>query len=133
MDVLLIYATSLMAPFVGVIISWLTPHIILLEEAFKGGLVIWLVRTDRKATPVMAFGIGLAYGLSEMILYSLNYWPNGQYEQGLARLLLTIPMHGVTAWFWYLGIKAKRVWLGAALALGTHIGFNYLVGDVLTI
>ena len=127
MDVWLIYLWSLIGPFGLVLILRLLPLGILLEEVFKGMLVIWLVKSDRRATVLAALGIGLAYGFSELVLYGLNYWPTGAFVAGLGRLLLTVPMHGLTTMLWWLGAKNGKFWLGAAAALALHLAFNLVV------
>ena len=129
MDVWLIYLWSLAGPFVLALVLRLLPLGILLEEVFKGVLVIWLAKSDRRASLLAAMGVGLAYGFSELVLFSLNYWPVGMSLASLRRLLLTIPMHGVTTMLWLLGIRKGKVWLGAAAALAIHLWFNSVVGS----
>ncbi|HLE49836.1 MAG TPA: hypothetical protein VI791_01690 [Patescibacteria group bacterium] len=128
MDVWLIYLWSLIGPMAILLLLRLLAIGILLEEVFKGSLVIWLTKVDKRASVFMAMGIGLAYGFSELVLYSLNYWTAGMYSASLWRLLFTVPMHGVTTMFWFLGIKLRKVWLGALGALALHGLFNYLTG-----
>lgn len=128
MDIWLIYLWSLSGPFVLALVLRLLPLGILLEEVFKGALVIWLTKSDRRASLLAAMGVGLAYGFSELVLFSLNYWPVGMSLASLWRLLLTIPMHGVTTMLWLLGARKGKVWLGAAAALAVHLGFNSVVG-----
>lgn len=123
----MIYLWSLAGPFVLVLILRLLPLGILLEEVFKGVLVMWLAKSDRRASLLAAMGIGLAYGFSELVLFSLTYWPAGVYLASLWRLLLTIPMHGVTTMLWLLGARKGKVWLGAAAAVAVHLLFNLLM------
>ena len=128
MDVWLIYLWSLVGPMVVLLFLRLLAAGILLEESFKGALTFWLVKTDKRASIFLAMGIGLAYGFSELVLFSLNYWTAGMYSASLWRLLFTVPMHGATTILWFLGIKRKKVWLGTLAALALHGLFNYLTG-----
>lgn len=121
-----LYLWSLIGPFILILVLKLLPLGIFLEEAFKGWLTYQLIKTDKRASVWAAVGIGAAYGFSELVLFSLKYWPAGQYDASLARLLLTVPLHGLTTALWYAGLKRKKVWLGALAALAVHFLFNRL-------
>jgi hypothetical protein len=73
-------------------------------------------------------GVGLIFGLSEAVLYSMNVWTSQRWETMVLRLLLTVPMHTVTGGI-IAGTKVKGYgWLGLILAILIHASFNYTVG-----
>lgn len=127
----MIYLWSLIGPFCLFLVLRLFPLGILLEEILKGSLTFWLVKSSKKALIWTAMGIGVAYGFSELVLFSFKYWSAGVYLASVWRLLLTLPMHGATTMIWFVGFKKKKAWLGALAALALHGLFNYLVGGSL--
>lgn len=124
----MIFLLAAIGPFGLMLVLKLLPLGILLEEVFKGGLVIWLVSRGNRVTMFTAFAIGATYGFSEFVLFDLAYWSTGNYLSSIWRLLLTTPMHGLTGVCWLWGIRRKRIWLGGLTALAVHGLFNFLTG-----
>ncbi len=60
-----------------------------------------------------------------VILFSFNVWQGDQWGAMVSRLLLTVPMHTVTAMMIAWGMKNKVGWVGLAVAMLGHGLFNY--------
>ena len=94
----------------------------LIEEAVKA-LVVY-----RSASRRQAFGLGLVFGLSETVLFLINANLLNNMSAIFWRLLLTVPMHGVTAGM--IVVFGKRYWwLGLMLAILTHWLFNLKIAS----
>jgi hypothetical protein len=118
LSVLMMYAV---APFgiwlVGVRIMSLG---VFLEELIKWLLARWGESNDEFETFWLG---GVLFGISELVLRLPSLMAGGLESSVIWRLLLTVPMHAVTA---MISGKWK---LGLFLSLGIHLGFNYLVGN----
>lgn len=93
-------------------------------------LVKWAILRYGSASQVklkMGAVVGLTFGLSESVLYTLNGWSGGQWEVVASRLLLTVPMHILTAAVTAYGMSKRRGAVGVAVAMVLHAWFNYLV------
>ncbi len=107
---------SAIAPLILLLVSSVWQYPPILEE-----LVKWLIlRTGGRG-----WIVGLVFGLSEAILFSLNAWSSGQWGVMGMRLLLTVPMHALTGAVIGWGMKNGLGWLGLFLAIVIHAGFNY--------
>ena len=109
----------LVLPWVLWFVEQVLPFPALIEEAAKA---VFVRRAHRFR---QAVGWGLLFGLAEALLFLFNanlfmnlggWWP---------RLFLTVPLHGVTAGTYYA--LRKHWWLGLAVAVLIHAGFNQLV------
>ena len=96
------------------------PFPVLIEEAAKA---IFVVRAVSKK---QALTLGLLFGISEAILFLINANLLLNLNSFWLRLVLTVPMHGVTALLIYLGGK-RYWWLGLAGAIAVHELFNLAV------
>lgn len=75
-----------------------------------------------------ALGLGLLFGLSESMLFLVNANWLGNLNAIWWRLLLTVPMHGITSLSFYAAGR-RYWWLGLALAILIHAVFNLRIGN----
>jgi len=117
---------SAVAPLALVIVSNIWNYPAVLEEVVKWGI---LRLADNNVQRMVRQGavVGLAFGLSEAILYSLNGWQSGEWGTLLMRFLLTVPMHMVTATIIAYAMSKRMVVVGLTTAMIIHAGFNYWV------
>lgn len=117
---------SAVAPLILLLLSsvWVYPAV--LEEVVKWGIMRFVIHESIIKIHVGAI-VGLVFGLSESILFINNAWVGGEWSAIGTRLLLTVPMHGVTGMVIALGMKYKVGWMGLLVAMFLHAGFNYLV------
>lgn len=110
---------SAIAPWILLLVSSVWSYPVGLEEVVKG----IILRNGGSGVVV-----GLAFGLSEAVLYSMNAWGGGQWGAMGMRLLLTVPMHTLTAWV--IAVFLRRGWgvMGMLVAVVIHMGFNIMVG-----
>lgn len=117
---------SAIAPFVLLLLSSVWSYPAVLEELVKWALIrsktIYVRHQWEKGLVV-----GLVFGLSEAILFSINVWMNGDWTNMTSRLLLTVPMHVVSASVIAWGMSKRVGWAGILIAMGIHAGYNYLV------
>jgi len=68
------------------------------------------------------------FSLSETILYLNNIYISGEYAFVWGRILLTLPMHILTAIIIFtFGLKDRRyLFLGFVIAVLIHMFFNFL-------
>ena len=117
---------SAIAPWGLALLAGLWRYPAVLEEVVKWG-ILKFTNSNLQFTSKDGLIVGLVFGLSEAVLFSLNAWSGGQWGAMLSRLLLTVPMHaatgGVIAW----GVQRKIGWVGLAVAMVVHGMFNYWV------
>lgn len=111
---------SAIAPLMLLLVGSVWTYPAMLEE-----LVKWVML--RKYNGVGGIVVGLTFGLSEAVLFSTNAWSGGQWGAVGMRLLLTVPMHTLTAMIIAWGIKYKMGFVGLGIAMSMHAGFNYFV------
>lgn len=125
------------APLALLLVASIWSYPAVLEEIVKWGIL--KLGVDRHLLRARDGAVvGLVFGLSEAVLFSLNAWSGGEWGPLVSRLLLTVPMHavtgGVTAW----GIPLRsselrrdavslRELVGVLLAMVIHGLFNYWV------
>lgn len=114
------------APLVLLILGSIWRYPAVLEEVVKCG-VMRMGRFERENFAEVGIVVGLTFGLSETVLYTMNTWASMDWRVIVWRLLLTVPMHVVTAISTAWGIKYKRIYEGLGCALVIHAIFNYLV------
>lgn len=104
---------------------WKYPPV--LEEVVKWGI---LRLTANSVQPTVKQGavVGVIFGLSEAVLFTTNAWTSGNWTAIVMRLLLTVPMHMLTASVTAWAMSRKMGWVGLGLAMIIHAGFNYWVG-----
>lgn len=107
------------SPLVLLLVSAVWQYPAVLEEVVKWGIL--------RSGPSNGVVVGLVFGLSEAILYSASAWNSGDWNAMLYRILLTVPMHTVTAMVTAAGMKRGVGYIGLASAMVIHAGFNYLV------
>ena len=118
---------SAIAPLILLLLSSVWKYPAVLEEVVKWG--ISKLGCNNKVVEVRdGIVVGLVFGLSETILFTSNAWSGGQWGAMGMRLILTVPMHAVTAMIIASGIRNKMGYLGLIIAMVVHAGFNYLVG-----
>lgn len=117
---------SAVAPFGLLLLSVVWKYPAVLEEVVKWGIIRSKTIDDR---PQWGHGavVGLAFGLSEALLFTTNAWTTGDWAAIGVRLILTVPMHTLTALLIAWTMKYKMGYLGLAGAMVIHATFNYLV------
>lgn len=109
-------------PLILWFIERVLPFPVLIEELAKA-LVIY-----RAGSWKQAVGLGLVFGFSEAVLFMVNANLLQNMSAVWWRLLLTVPMHGVTAAM--MVIFGKKFWpLGLALAILVHGLFNLKIAS----
>lgn len=122
---------ALFGPFMLWLVETLLPYPALVEEMFKAGLIWYMMRSvHRRDQARWAVIIGFLFGVSETIFYVLNAFKLDDLGVLWGRVLLTIPMHMLTAYIMYWGFKRKKGWLGIGMAIVVHGGFNVIVARV---
>lgn len=118
-------------PFLVWPVEMLLPYPAVIEELAKGYLV-WLVvkQGPRTGGWQTTLSIGLLFGGSETLLYTVNAILAGSLEALVVRVLLTMPMHTVTVMVMYWLGQRGKIWFGVGLvlAMAMHWGFNQWVG-----
>lgn len=127
MDMLEMGMYAAIAPLILLLLSSVWSYPAVLEEVVKWG-ILRLTANGIQLTVKQGALVGLVFGLSEAVLFSSNAWMSGQWGPMVSRLLLTVPMHTVTASVMAWGMSRKMGWVGLGLAMGIHAGFNYWVG-----
>ena len=117
---------SAIAPFGLLILASVWQYPAVLEEGVKWGI---LRRATKPQSSELHGGVvvGLVFGLSEAMLFTTNAWLSGDWQAIGIRLLLTVPMHTLTAMLIAWSMKYKISYLGLAGAMVIHAIFNYLV------
>jgi hypothetical protein len=128
---------GLLAPVLLIVIlpdTWYWSEII--EEFVKAGILVvgGGLYFALRSRILLAFLIGLCFGISETVLYSSQFIAIGSVVKVLlVRFFLVIPMHMATAAIPALSISSSR-WLfpvGIGVAIGLHILFNMVIGSLL--
>ncbi len=116
---------SAIAPLILLLLSsvWMYPAV--LEEVVKWG-ILKFSNSNLQFTSREGVVVGLAFGLSEAVLFTMNAWMSGVWSAIVMRLLLTVPMHVITSVIIARGVKYRLGWIGLILAMLVHGGFNYL-------
>ncbi len=117
---------SVVAPLVLLLLASVWTYPAVLEEVVK-----WLVlKLGDKVSMNFAVGsyVGMAFGVSEVILYTMNAWNGGDWGVIVLRLVLTVPMHSITAGITGESMRRGRGYLGLVIAMIIHATFNYVVG-----
>lgn len=117
---------AVVAPLVLLLVSSVWQYPPILEEVAKWG-ILRLTADAVQLTVKQGVMVGLLFGLSEAVLYSLNGWQGGQWAMLGMRLLLTVPMHTLTGAVIAEGMKRRMGIVGLVIAMVIHGGFNYLV------
>lgn len=118
---------SAMAPFGLMILASVWHYPAILEEVVKWGIMRTQI-LDARREILGGTVVGLVFGMSEAVLFTTNAWMSGDWIAIGARLVLTVPMHTLSAVIIALGMKHKMQWVGLAVAMMIHGIFNYWVG-----
>lgn len=121
-----LYAT--IAPWVMLIVSRVWQYPAILEELVK--LVILRephIQLRESIGWVRGLVVGLAFGLSEAVLYTIPVWSSGDWGVMASRLALTVPMHMVTGIVIGIGVERRMAIVGLLIAMLIHGLFNSLV------
>lgn len=117
---------SAIAPLILLLISSVWSYPAVLEEVVKWG-ILKLTANGQLLTVKHGATVGLVFGLSEAVLFSLNAWGSGQWGVLGLRLIMTVPMHTVTGGVIAWGMRQRMGYVGLIVAMVIHGGFNYLV------
>ena len=118
---------SAIVPWILLLISSLWRYPAGLEELVKWG-ILKLTANDQLPTIQHGLVVGLIFGMSESVFYTLNAWSGGQWGAIGMRLITTVPMHIVTAGIIAFSMRHRRGGLGLVSAVLLHMSFNLLVG-----
>lgn len=111
----------LILPMILWFVEKVFPYPALVEEMTKA-LVVYRAGGWRQA-----FGLGLIFGLSEAVLFLVNANILQNMSAIFWRLLLTVPMHGVTSLVFF--VFRRQWWLGLTLAVLSHCLFNLKIAS----
>ena len=113
------------APLMLLLLSSLWSYPAVLEEVVKWAIL----RYGGAKLPTTREGVmvGAVFGVAESVLYTSNAWMSGQWGAMGLRLILTVPMHAVSALVIAYGLSKRLGWLGVMVAMIIHATFNYLV------
>lgn len=115
------------APWVLAILSSVWAYPAVLEEVVKWGILRYIVHGTQYIVRVGLI-VGLAFGVGELGLYSTNAWSSGEWESMLVRLILTVPMHGLTGGIIGAALAKRLGLLGLGVAMILHYFYNtYIV------
>ncbi len=117
---------SAIAPLILLLLSSVWTYPAVLEEVVKWG-ILKLGDSGKVLGVREGAVVGLVFGLSEAVLFAGNAWGSGAWSSIGMRLLLTVPMHTLTAIIIAWGIKNKMGLVGLLGAMVIHGVFNYLV------
>jgi hypothetical protein len=117
---------SAMAPFGLLVLASVWQYPAVLEEVVKWGILRWSM-VDASWSMKSGAVVGLVFGLSEAVLFMTNAWASGDWQAMGMRILLTVPMHTLTASVTAWGMKRNGQWIWLGMAMVIHAGFNYLV------
>lgn len=118
---------SAVAPFVLMILASVWQYPAVLEEVVKWGILAWGTKSQSSELH-SGVVVGLVFGLSEAMLFTTNAWMSGDWAAIGVRLILTVPMHTVTAMIIAWSMKYRVGYVGGLMvAMLIHAGFNYLV------
>ena len=117
---------SAIAPFGLLVLASVWQYPAVLEEVVKW-LLLRSLMIDRRSWISAGFVVGGVFGLSEAMLFTTNAWMSGDWQAIGIRLLLTVPMHTLTAMLIAWSMKYKISYLGLVGAMVIHAIFNYLV------
>ncbi len=118
---------SAFAPFALLLLASVWQYPAVLEEVVKWG-ILRLGIDDLRFRIYDGAIVGLVFGLSEAMLFTTNAWMSGDWRAIGVRLILTVPMHILTAVLISWALKYKVGYFGLVGAMIIHGGFNYLVG-----
>lgn len=128
-----IMATTLLfafaAPVFALVIEQILPSAWLVEEIIKALVVTRASYLEDKFLKI-ALVAGFVFGLSEAMLYVVNASFLWTLEPIGWRLLLTVPMHALTALVFAYFSRGKGWWMviGMSLSMAIHGLFNVIVG-----
>jgi hypothetical protein len=124
---------ALAGPFVLWPIELLLPWPVWIEEVYKGWL-IWLVLRSRPQNGIFwVIVAGLGFGMSETMLYLVNFMQSGDLSGWGLRLITTVPMHALTMVVQWLGwVVGVGPW-GIIPAGLLHQWFNSVVQNIVLI
>ena len=114
------------APFGLLLLSSVWRYPAVLEEVVKWGILRAQILDDRRQM-LGGVVVGLVFGLSEAMLFSINAWAGLQWGAMGMRLILTVPMHVATAMIIAYAMSKRMGVVGVVLAMIVHGGFNYWV------
>lgn len=132
--ILLLPLYSAVLPFLLWPFEYFFPYPHLIEEAAKGVLLWFLVRSEltNKQKIMMAVVVGFVFGFSESNLYLFNVFMRGALRIYLMRLAIVTPMHILTSMAIVLPslISRKLMWIGLGVAILIHSGYNLYVSSI---
>ncbi|HWS24341.1 MAG TPA: PrsW family glutamic-type intramembrane protease, partial [Anaerolineales bacterium] len=115
---------GLVGPFVLWPIEMVLPMPVVVEESYKAWLV-WLVLRSRPSKPIFwVIATSLGFGISETMLYLVNFIQSGDWGSWGLRLVTTVPMHVGTMVIQYWGWLGGWGPLGIIPAILGHQWFN---------
>lgn len=131
LSIINIYLLAVASPWLLLIAGMVLPIQFVMEEVVKL-LILWNISRiglTQKAGWVYALTAGLVFGMSEVMLFVINALTQNNVSILVERILLTVPMHGISALTMFvIGRRGKLWWaVGLAAAIVIHGTFNYIV------
>lgn len=122
---LILSAICLFAPFPLLIIEKILPFPFLIEEIFR----YWIVKnTPQKNVWFYPIILGVLFSLSETMLYLVNFFQLGNFDNLLLRIVLTTSLHtGLFILMYYFRSKKTLFWVIFVNAVIIHYLYNVYV------
>lgn len=118
---------GLVGPFVLWPIERLLPGPVWIEELYKCWLVWLVLRSSSHNRLFWVFAAGLGFGVSETMLYVINFLQSGNLEGWGVRMVTTVPMHVITLVVQYGGWVVGVGPMGLIPAGVVHQWFNTVI------
>lgn len=119
------------APFLLWPIELIFPYPYVVEELIKGIFVLYILKSSGNTARIrLTILAGLFFAFSESVMYLFNILIVGTLWTFAQRLLLTIPLHTLTALtILFSGMKTRKLLPLGIIAAGVmHYFFNLMVG-----
>lgn len=117
---------SAITPLILLLVTTVWKYPAVLEEVVKF-VIMKIGAMEQPTKPNSGLVVGLVFGLSETILYTANAWVSAQWAPMGMRLVLTVPMHTITAIVIAFAMEKRMGWVGLIVAMIIHGLFNYLI------
>jgi len=123
---LLLSAICLFAPFPLLIVEQLLPFPFLIEEIFRYFVV---KNTPEKNNWLYPIVFGILFSLSETMLYLVNFFKLGNFENLFLRIILTTSLHtGLFVLMYFFRSRKALSILFLVNAIIIHYLYNFQVG-----
>jgi len=127
-SMLILYLYCLFAPFPLWLIEQLLPYPYLIEELFKYFIVKNIPAKKNYWHPVI---LGIIFSFSETILYLVNFFQLGNFENIILRIILTTTLHAFLFFLLY-SFRHRKIWsiLSLIFTFIIHYLYNLYISKI---